>query len=306
MRYARILAEFLTMPWALEPRQLATMAAILARRELGDRQIPRSMDDEDYGVISAARQQRTQVNTMLGGGIAVVPIYGVIMQRADLFSQMSGATSTESISQQLNAAIEDDTCASILLDIDSPGGGVFGIAELADEIYAARAKKSVVAIANSLAASAAYWLGAQASEFYATPSGLAGSIGVYTAHEDFSKALDEAGVKTTLISAGKFKTEGNPYMPIDEDAKAFLQTQIDSYYKAFTSDVARGRAAPVATVRDGMGQGRTLLAADAKAAGMVDGIATYAQVVKSMQRRSSAGAASRAAARAREIDMLSS
>jgi len=83
-----------------------------------------------------------------------------------------------------------------------------GVCELADEIMAARAQKPVVAIANSLAASAAYWIGCAASEFYLTPGGEVGSIGVWQAHQDFSRALDEAGVTTTLISAGKFKVEG--------------------------------------------------------------------------------------------------
>lgn len=63
------------------------------------------------------------------------------------------------------------------------------MAELADEILAARVQKPVVAIANSLAASAAYWVGCSASEFYVTPGGEVGSIGVWQAHFDYSQAL---------------------------------------------------------------------------------------------------------------------
>jgi len=172
----------------------------------------------------------------------------------------------------------------ILIDIDSPGGSVYGVAELADEIVSARAKKPVVAIANSLAASAAYWIGCSASEFYVTPGGEVGSIGVWQAHQDYSKAMDEAGVKTTLISAGKFKVEGNPYAPLDEEAQGFMQSRVDDYYAAFTKAVAKGRGVSIPQVRDGMGQGRVLGADAALASSMVDGIATFEDVVKKMRR----------------------
>jgi signal peptide peptidase SppA len=172
----------------------------------------------------------------------------------------------------------------ILIDIDSPGGSVYGVVELADEIQSARSQKRIVAVANSLAASAAYWIGCSASEFYVTPGGEVGSIGVWQAHQDYSQALDEAGVKTTLISAGKFKVEGNPYSPLNDEAQSFMQSRVDEYYAAFTKAVARGRGVPISQVREGMGQGRVLGAAAALAQNMVDGIATFNDVLKQMRR----------------------
>jgi ClpP class serine protease len=167
--------------------------------------------------------------------------------------------------------------------------------ELADEIQSARAQKPVVAIANSLAASAAYWIGCAASEFYVTPGWrgwehrcVAGAPGLTV------KALDEAGVKTTLISAGKFKVEGNPYAPLDEDAQAFMQTRVDEYYTAFTRSVAKGRGVPIAQVRDAMGQGRVLGADAALAQGMVDGVASFDEVLRKMRKASKPTVAARA------------
>ena len=133
-------------------------------------------------------------------------------------------------------------------------------------------------------ASAAYWIGCSASEFYVTPGGEVGSIGVWQAHQDYSKALEEAGVKTTMISAGKFKVEGNPYSPLDAEALSFMQSRVDDYYAAFTKAVARGRGVPIAQVREGMGQGRVLGADAALAQNMVDGIATLDDVIKKMRR----------------------
>jgi signal peptide peptidase SppA len=163
---------------------------------------------------------------------------------------------------------------------------------LSDAILSARAQKPVVAIANSLAASAAYWIGSQAGEFYVTAGGEVGSIGVWQAHQDYSKAMDEAGVKTTLISAGKFKVEGNPYAPLDEEAQGFMQSRVDDYYAAFTKAVAKGRGVPITQVRDGMGQGRVLGADAALAQNMVDGIASFDQVLSKMHKDAASSAKS--------------
>ena len=204
------------------------------------------------------------------------------MQRSSQINICDGGTSTQAISQALRQANADETVTSIILDIDSPGGSVYGVAELAAEIRGSA--KPVTAVANSLAASAAYWLGTAAAEFYVTPGGEVGSIGVWMAHEDWSKALADAGVSTTLISAGKFKTEGNPYGPLDTDAQAFMQSRVDDYYGAFTRDVAKGRNVSVDQVRGGMGQGRVLGASQAKAEGMIDGVMTFDQVVRHVAR----------------------
>jgi ClpP class serine protease len=120
---------------------------------------------------------------------------------------------------------------------------------------------------------------------YVTPGGEVGSIGVWQAHFDYSQALATDGVKPTLISAGKYKVEGNPYEPLDEEARGFMQSRVDDYYGAFTKAVAKGRGQPIASVREGMGQGRVLGADAALTQKMVDGIATFDEVVTMMQKR---------------------
>ena len=161
----------------------------------------------------------------------------------------------------------------------------------------------MVAIVNSLAASAAYWIGCSAAELYVTPGGEVGSIGVWQAHFDYSQAMAAEGVTPTLISAGKYKVEGNPYAPLDSDAQGFMQSRVDDYYATFTKAVARGRGAPLSQVRDGMGQGRVLGADAALTANMVDGIATFDDVVKKMrsQAKLSALAKPRASTRASRL-----
>lgn len=282
----------LSTPWALQPERLSAYAAVL----LG-RYARRAGVQVETPAIEARSPQRAGAGR--SGGIAVVSVYGTIVQRASQLGLCEGGTSTQQISAALQAANSDETVEQILLDIDSPGGSVYGVSELADEIRAS--KKPVTAFANSLAASAAYWIGCSAREIFVTPGGEVGSIGVWMAHEDWSKAIADAGVDVTLISAGKFKTEGNPYGPLGDEAKAFLQSRTDDYYGAFTRAVARGRGVSVDQVRGGMGQGRVLGASQAQAEQMVDGVKTFAEVVKHMQRSS---ARPSAAAAERRLQML--
>ncbi len=287
MKHELLIAEFLSTPWALMPERLNAFSAVMAR---WSGNVPASMDvlsgiDADKVVREARRQTTTAVS---GGGIAVLPLYGVVTQRGNMVDDVSGpgSVSTQKFAAALRQALADESVSQILIDIDSPGGSVYGVAELADEIVAARAQKPIIAIANSLAASAAYWIGCSASEFYVTPSGEVGSIGVWQAHFDYSQALAAEGVTPTLISAGKYKVEGNPYAPLDPEAQAFMQSRVDDYFLAFTKGVARGRSVPIAQVRNGMGQGRVLGADAAIEQNMVDGIVTLDEMITKLQRNS--------------------
>ena len=285
MKNQLLVAEFLATPWALMPERLSALATVISRWTQGAPASDAAMFQVQTDRV--LRDTRRQTSAAIsGGGIAVIPIYGVITQRGNMVDDVSGPgmVSTQIVTQMLRQAVADDAVSQILLDIDSPGGSVYGVSELGDAILSARAQKPVVAIANSLAASAAYWIGSQASEFYVTSGGEVGSIGVWQAHQDYSKAMDEAGVKTTLISAGKFKVEGNPYAPLDEEAQGFMQSRVDDYYASFTKAVAKGRGVPITQVRDGMGQGRVLGADAALAQNMVDGIASFDQVLSKMHK----------------------
>lgn len=282
-------ASWLSTPWALNREHLAQHAAFLAGRLASDSPARPTLEPSANGErLSAFEARRRELNAASGpvggarSGIAVIPLFGTIVQRAGMMTPACGGTSCQQVDLALQAALKDDTIGQILIDVDSPGGSVYGVEELADQIH--RATKPVVACVNSLAASAGYWLASQASEIYITPGGEAGSIGVWMAHEDWSAAMEKRGIRTTLISAGKHKVEGNPYEPLPADAKAFLQGRTEDYYNAFVKAVARGRGVPVADVRKGMGQGRVLGAQAALEARMVDGVMTITDVVKRMRR----------------------
>lgn len=275
-RYQHVYAEVFHKPWAILPEKLSVISELVLRRAAGQ-----GMTEQEIratlkaaALIAGPRNSQTTYGT-----VAVLPIYGVITKRANLMSQFSGGCSVEKLTAQFRAALADPSVKAVVFDVDSPGGGVDGVDELAAEIFDARGKKKTVAIANSMAASAAYWLACSASEFVMTPSGYVGSIGVFTAHEDISAMLEKMGVKVTLIGAGKFKTEGNEFEPLSDEAKAHLQDQVDAFYGMFVKAVARGRKVSQAAVKSGFGQGRIVLSADAVKQGMVDRTATLDQTI---------------------------
>jgi signal peptide peptidase SppA len=235
--------------------------------------------------LAEARAPKSPTPSAARGNVAVIPVYGVLAQRGNLLMDACGpgASSTEVLGQAIDAALADPSVRSIVLDVDSPGGSVYGIQELADAIFAARQQKPIAAVANAQASSAAYWLASAAHEIYVTPSGEVGSIGVYGTHVDTSKADEAAGKATTVISAGKFKAEG--LGPLTDEARAHLQSRIDAYYTTFVKAVAKHRGVGVDAVRSGFGEGRTVGAQAALDAGMVDGVATLADVISKYARR---------------------
>ena len=208
------------------------------------------------------------------GLVAVIPIHGVLEQRGGLLSMFFGGASCDQITDQLRQAVADPTVAAIVLDMDSPGGDVSGVEELAQEIYNARKVKPITAVSNSLCASAAYYLASQASELLASPSSLTGSVGVYTTHEDWSKACDNAGLKVSLIHYGDNKTEGNPYEPLSDPAKEHMQNMVDTFGGMFEKAVGRGRGVKADDVHKKFGQGRVYDAKKAVSLGMADRVGT--------------------------------
>lgn len=267
---ARYVSETL---WAIAPGKLAELIGVLAYRAAGHEFTPAEITARigNGGGSSSIRKQ---------GAIAVVPVRGVLAHRMSALDDSSGGASAESISAQLDQIAADPGIGTIVYDFDSPGGTVPGIQELAAQMFALRGQKTQIAQVNSLAASAAYWLASQCDEIISIPSGTAGSIGVFTAHQDLSKALEQEGIDVTVISAGKYKLEGSPFGPLGDDAKAVLQDRVDTAYGQFVKDVARGRGVSQAAVRDGYGQGRALGAKDAERAGLIDSIGTMDQTIE--------------------------
>ena len=237
-----------------------------------------------FGDTSASSQQSNGLVAVTRPGpktgrVAQISVVGSISRRSSIWSEWFGGASVDGLIAALRNVAADPDVKTVLLNIDSPGGTVDGLPELAAEIRTLRESKHVVALANSLAASAAYWIASQADEIVATPEALIGSIGVFTLHVDWSAYNERVGIKPTYIAAGKYKVEANPDQPLDDEARDYLQTLVEEAYSLFVADVAKGRGVSAATVRSDYGEGRVLTAKDAKAAGLIDRVAGYHETI---------------------------
>lgn len=295
-----LLAEFYATPWALDPTIHAQMEMILERWTAGTRLTPDQIQAAVGTAPQAAAQRREQAAQAGSGTVAVVPVYGVLTHRAYAAQSVSTTlTSTEGLAAQIRAAEANPEVSSIVLDVNSPGGSVFGVQEVGDAIYQARSTKPVIAVVNSIAASGGYWVASQATEVVITPSGMAGSIGAYMAHEDRSEKYAQEGVKRTYVHAGKYKVEGNDSGPLEGEALAYTQSMVDAFYSSFVRAVARGRGVSVETARSAeFGQGRMVMAKDAVARGMANRIGTLDQVIAEQSKPSARRSNSRLSASA--------
>ena len=280
--YDRILTEARSTIWLIRPEKLDAILDMLEARASGIQ-----ADGATLAVFAADNAKRSA--TRQQKAVGVLPIYGSIVQRGNMFTEASGTASCTSISQQFKALQNNQAVSTIVLDIDSPGGTVSGVPELADEIQRARGGKPIIAAINAEACSAAYWLASAADEIVITPSGCTGSIGAYTAHVDQSKFNEQMGVKRTYISYGKYKTESNPDQPLSDETAQELQRRVDHYGRMFEAAIAANRGVSVEHAKENWGQGRVLNPEQAKAVGMVDRIepfeATLDRVITADSRR---------------------
>jgi capsid assembly protease len=316
MKYSRIIAEVCGQPWAMREETMWAMQNLLRLQasgmkwsadEIRDRiaesnaatgYVPISRGGACFlsspmeGLFLASEMQAAsgKRNKAQPGSVALIPVMGMIAHRMSMMDISGpGGASIQQLTGQFRQALEDGNCKAIVLDVDSPGGSVEGVMELAGEIFDARKQKPVTAVCNSMACSAAYWLAAAASEVVCTPSGQCGSIGVYMMHQDESEALKKDGIKITVIKAGKFKAEGNPSEPLSPEAYEAFLGKVNDYYGMFVKAIAQYRGASQAAVRDGYGQGRSLLASAAVKENLADRIGTLDDVLGKYGVKSSSG-----------------
>jgi signal peptide peptidase SppA len=246
--------------------------------------MPCLLDAASLPVVGWAPPQAQAPAAPQPQGVAVVPLTGVLTPQGSFLSFLFGGAPGGLLSfrEQLDASVASSDVSAILLDVDSPGGLVDQVPETAAAVRAAAQVKPVVAVADTKMMSGAYWIASQASEVVVTPSGQAGSVGVYRVHVDASGANEQGGVKVTYVSAGKFKTEGNPDEPLGQTARRAWQQAVDDVYSQFVEDVALGRGTTAKAVRDGFGEGRALGAQRAVDAGLADRVASFDAVLSEM------------------------
>lgn len=229
----------------------------------------------DFTKLESMRSGHTADQTyQVSDSVAIIPIYGSLLKRANLMSSMSGGSSMQIIERDIANALADDKVEAILLDVDSPGGTVDGTKQLADFIFNSRGTKPIVAYGNGMMCSAAYWIASASDYIVAFDTTLTGSIGVATVHYDRSNSDEKSGVKRTIITAGKYKQIANDANPLSEDAKAIIQSELNDIHVMFKEDVARNLGVDVKTIASSA-QGQVFLGQKAFEAGLVHEIGDF-------------------------------
>lgn len=197
---------------------------------------------------------------------AIVPVKGVIGKGLSDLDKMCGCCDIKSVEEMLEDCERDASISTVILDIDSPGGTSVGVPELAARIRGM--SKKVISFTDSEACSAAYWLGSQASEFYATGSASVGSIGCYIAYEDESARYANEGVTVDVIRAGRVKGAGIAGTSLTPEQRDMLQGEVQEIWEGFKADVKAVRE----FVDDASMEGQIFSGKKAADAGLVTGL----------------------------------
>jgi capsid assembly protease len=265
--YSHILAAFAREIWAIDEVKFHAIRQVLKIRADGGR-VP---DEEIAAAMVQAAERPAPRST---GSIAILPLFGAITHRANMFSEASGGTSTQGFGKALAQVVGDPNVTAVIIEADTPGGGVSGLPELADQIYKARGSKPIIGVANTRALSAGYWLLSQCDEIVCAPVSEVGSIGVFLWHENWAENYKMEGIQPEIIRYGEHKAEANDWEPLTDEARTYIQSQVNEVGEMFTKAVARGRGVSAERVRQEFGQGRSVMAKDAVRLGMADRIAT--------------------------------
>lgn len=246
-------------------------------------------------VVVDAVSQGKAPSYFLVDNVAVVPVQGVLAKHSSMVNGESQPVGMaySFIARAVHNAAADPKADVILLDINSPGGMVAGVQDAYSEIEKVAQFKPVIAYAHDTAASAAYWLAAAADKIILSPTAVAGSIGVYTMHDDASGQLADRKIKRTLITSGPYKGAGAGNLPLNPDQLTAAQAEVGAMAQQFFLYVGKRRGladAKLSAVTDG----RVWIGPEAVQMGLADAVVTpreaiaYAQAFKGQRKRTAA------------------
>ena len=213
--------------------------------------------------------------------VVVIPLKGEIVMDAEggLFSKMSMA---ETVLRSIRRATKDPDVKAIILEVDSPGGGVTASDVLHHALLDFRKEqpgRKVIALCGDLAASGGFYVAVAANRIVAHPTTIVGSIGVIVGGLNIKELAGKIGVKDVVIKSGKNKDILNPFEDLSAEQQEMLQHIVDSMHGRFVKLVAEGRKLPEEKIRP-LADGRLFTASDAKELGLLDDIGYWDDAVR--------------------------
>lgn len=220
-----------------------------------------------------------------GPYIATMYVEGTIAAgQTDSFGMATGYQHDWTL-DKIDELMADPDNQGLILFVNSPGGGVYESDELYLKIkeYQEQTECPVYAVMGSMAASGGYYISAPADKIVANRNTWTGSIGVTIGTlYDISGLLEQYGVKTETITAGRNKAMGSSVEPMTEEQKAIFQSLVDDAYEQFTGIISEERGLDINAVKT-LADGRIYTAKQALDLGLIDSIGTYDEAVADMQ-----------------------
>lgn len=255
-------------PWWADARWLSGMVEAYRAGQLPLMARAGAEDDAEYGY------------RMVAPGIAKVNIIGMMTKGVSKF----GGTSTIRTRQALRRAAADEAVQAILLVIDSPGGTVAGIGELAADVVAIAQGMLIWTHVDDLAASAAYYIAAGTDRITANQSALVGSLGTIMTIRDTSGKATKDGIVVHALTSGRHKSTGVDGVPITDEQLAAEQELVDALGQQLLDHVNRSRGLGL-VAGAGAADGRLFVASAAQGLGLIDGTQRYETTLAELAER---------------------
>jgi signal peptide peptidase SppA len=249
------------------PLGIATAEAELAKR---------------YSAIASSDDSKPSKPYEMNGNVAVINISGIMNKSADYWMYMYGGTPTNYVEKLVSYAGDDKDVSSILLVVDSPGGNVSGVSELADTVSRVNKTKPVWAFGESQVCSAAYWVASQCERLIIGKTTMVGSIGVLTSIVDQSGVLKDSPIKIKKVSTGPYKGIGSYFSPVTKEQEAHILESVQSIGKLFVEGINAGRNLNI-TLGEGLADGREWIGKDAVSNKLADMVSNKADTLERMQ-----------------------
>jgi signal peptide peptidase SppA len=180
--------------------------------------------------------------------VAFIPLQGALVHKGSAMDAMCGIMNYAEIGNMLNTAITDPQVNKIVFDCNSGGGTVAGAFTLAEKVFNSRGDKELIAVVDEAAYSACYLVASACDRIVLSKTSGVGSIGVVSAHHDYSDALKSEGVAVTYVYAGDKKVDANPYEALKDSAKIDMQNRVDKFYNMFVNEVSKNRGISAETI----------------------------------------------------------
>jgi len=226
------------------------------------------------------------VLAILLGGTLLLALHYFNPSATTLFKEKIGVvsitgaiTSGNKISSELVKFAKDESIKAIILQINSPGGGVGATQEIYREVQKITPQKPVIAAMGSVAASGGYYVAAPATKIVSNPGTITGSIGVFIQFVRLEELMTKIGVELEIVKSGEFKDMGSPDRKLTQRDREIINALIKDLQSQFVAAVASGRSLSVQKVRE-IADGRIFSGARAKDLGLVDFLGNFQDAVE--------------------------